>query len=75
MTIRRRCADRAQPVPRAAGAARRLCEGGPCTSSFLHRSRWITSGIAVLAVLFPRLVSRDVGRARDAGTDPRVAVG
>jgi hypothetical protein len=72
MTIRRRCADRAQPVPRAAGAARRLCEGGPCTSSFLHRSRWITSGIAVL---FPRLVSRDVGRARDAGTDARVAVG
>jgi len=36
---------------------------------------WIPIGIAVLAVLFQRLVSRDVRRARDAGTDPRDTVG
>jgi hypothetical protein len=36
---------------------------------------WIPVGIAVLAVLFQRLVSRDVRRAREAGTDPRDTVG
>jgi hypothetical protein len=36
---------------------------------------WIPIGIAVLVALFQRLVSRDVRRARDAGTDPRDTVG
>jgi hypothetical protein len=42
MTIRRRCADRAQPR-----AARRLCEGGATRLSLLHRSRWIAYGTAI----------------------------
>ncbi|MWJ35657.1 hypothetical protein DOU13_08745 [Clavibacter michiganensis subsp. michiganensis] len=37
--------------------------------------RWIPVGIAVLAVLFQRLVSRDARRAQEAGTDPRDTVG
>ncbi|WP_316288922.1 hypothetical protein [Clavibacter michiganensis] len=36
---------------------------------------WIPVGIAVLAVLFQRLVSRDARRAQEAGTDPRDTVG
>lgn len=36
---------------------------------------WIPVGIAVLLVLFQRLVSRDVRRAEEAGTDPRDTVG
>ncbi|MFT2753063.1 hypothetical protein [Clavibacter sp. Sh2088] len=36
---------------------------------------WIPIGIAVLLVLFQRLVSRDARQARDAGTDPRDTVG
>ncbi|CAQ00162.1 hypothetical protein ACR8AL_15050 [Clavibacter sepedonicus] len=36
---------------------------------------WIPVGIAVLAVLFQRLVSRDARRAQEVGTDPRDTVG
>jgi hypothetical protein len=36
---------------------------------------WIPVGIAVLVVLSQRLISRDVRRARDAGTDPRDTLG
>jgi len=36
---------------------------------------WIPIGIAVLAVLFQRLVSREARRAREAGTDPRDTLG
>lgn len=36
---------------------------------------WIPVGIAVLAILFQRLVSRDARRAQEAGTDPRDTLG
>lgn len=36
---------------------------------------WIPIGIAMLAVLFQWLVSRDARRVQDAGTDPRDTVG
>ncbi len=36
---------------------------------------WIPVGIAVRAVLFQRLVSRDARRAHEAGTDTRDTVG
>lgn len=36
---------------------------------------WIPVGIAVLVILFQRLVSRDVRRAEEAGTDPRDTLG
>jgi hypothetical protein len=35
---------------------------------------WVPIAVAVLVVLFQRLVSRDARRAQDTGTDPRDTV-